>query len=75
MVDRRVRSRHADRLGVAELHEREIGSFSVDELTEFRGRFGLPIERDLQYRPATIRAIAYGRDGHVRWGTPRSGAE
>jgi hypothetical protein len=39
--------------GVAELHERETGPFSMDELTEFRGRFGLSIERDLHYRPAT----------------------
>lgn len=52
--------------GVAELHEREIGSFSMDELVDYRGGFGLPIERDLHYAPATLRAIAYGREGYVR---------
>ena len=52
--------------GVAELHEREIGSFSMAELLAYRGRFGLPIERDLHYRPATLRAIAYQREGLVR---------
>lgn len=41
--------------GVAELTDREVGSFSMDELTAFRdSRFGLPIERDLHYTPTTI---------------------
>jgi hypothetical protein len=43
--------------GVAEIHEREVGSLSIRELVEFRGRFGLPIERDLHYRPMTIAAV------------------
>jgi hypothetical protein len=40
--------------GVAELQCREIGSFSMVELVEFRGRMGLPIERDLHYQPVSI---------------------
>ena len=43
--------------GVAEIHCREIGSFSIRELAEFRGQFGLPIERDLHFGPATIADI------------------
>ena len=33
--------------GAASLHEFELGYISLEELTAFRGRFGLPIERDL----------------------------
>lgn len=40
--------------GVAELFEREVGDFSMVELGELRGRFGLPIERDLYYKPKTV---------------------
>lgn len=43
--------------GVAELFERESGSFSMDELVEFRGVFGLPIERDLYYTPRTLAEV------------------
>jgi Protein of unknown function (DUF2958) len=46
--------------GVAEIHEREIGSFSMDELTEYRGRFGLPIERDLGWKPRSLRDVIGG---------------
>jgi hypothetical protein len=46
--------------GVAEIVEREVGSFDMDELVAFRGRMGLPIERDLHYRPQTIAAILEG---------------
>ena len=35
--------------GVAELHEKEWGSFSLKELASFRGRFGLGIERDRHF--------------------------
>ena len=35
--------------GVAELHEREMGYVNLTELEEFRGRFGLGIERDLYF--------------------------
>ena len=40
--------------GVAELHQREVGTFWLPELVEFRGRFGLPIERDLYWKPQTV---------------------
>jgi Protein of unknown function (DUF2958) len=43
--------------GAAEIHEREVGSFSMGELLEYRGRFGLPVERDLHYRPMTLAAV------------------
>lgn len=46
--------------GVAELHERECGAIWMPELVEFRGQFGLPIERDLHWRPATVGAILRG---------------
>ncbi len=42
--------------GVAELFERESGDFDLEEIVEFRGVFGLPIERDLSYR--TPRSLA-----------------
>jgi len=32
--------------GLAILHEKELGSISIDELQEFKGNFGLGIERD-----------------------------
>ena len=48
--------------GAAELQEIEVGSISMRELPEFRGQFGLPIERDLHYRPTSLEAIiAAGR--------------
>ena len=43
--------------GVAELHGREVGSFSMAEIVNFRGRFGLPIERDLHYRPVSVAEV------------------
>jgi hypothetical protein len=43
--------------GVAEIHEREIGSFYMPELVEFRGRLGLPIERDLHWKPRTMAEV------------------
>jgi DUF2958 family protein len=46
--------------GVAEIVEREVGSFGMDELVAFRGLMGLPIERDLHYRPQTITALLEG---------------
>lgn len=32
----------------------ELGSVSLDELQEFKGRFGLKIERDLHWTPCTL---------------------
>lgn len=43
--------------GVADIHCRELGSFSMQELLDFRGRFNLPIERDLHYRPTSLATL------------------
>ena len=34
--------------------EVELGYFSLAELKEIRGRFGLPIERDRHFEPCTL---------------------
>ena len=35
-------------------HERELGYFSLEELEEVRGPMGLPIERDLYFKPCPV---------------------
>ena len=40
--------------GAACIHEFELGYISLGELTAFRGRFGLPIERDLHWQPRPL---------------------
>lgn len=40
--------------GVADIFEAEMGSFSMDKIVAFRGRFQLPIERDLGWEPRSI---------------------
>jgi Protein of unknown function (DUF2958) len=40
--------------GSAHVHEYELGDFSMAELTAFRGRFGLPLERDLHWTPRPL---------------------
>ena len=42
--------------GVVDLFCREAGSFDLFEIVEFRGVFGLPIERDLHFAPMTLAA-------------------
>ena len=37
--------------------EEEWGNFSLSELTELRGPSGFPIERDLQFEPASLSRI------------------
>ena len=46
----------AERLCFGLVHglEREIGYFSLDELEAARGPLGLPIERDLHWRPCPL---------------------
>src|SRR3989339_405239 len=39
-------------------HEREFGYFILSELEEVRGPMGLPIERDLHFKPKMIEEIA-----------------
>ena len=40
--------------GAAKIHEFEYGSFSMEELVNYRGRYGLPIERDLGWKPCPL---------------------
>lgn len=42
--------------GYVEVHEGELGYFSLDELEGFRGPLGLGIERDLWWDPDTTLA-------------------
>jgi len=35
-------------------HEREFGCFSLEELESLRGRMGLPVERDLHFKPKPV---------------------
>lgn len=39
-------------------HEREFGYFLLSELEEVNGPLGLPIERDLHFKPKTLGEIA-----------------
>ena len=38
--------------------EKELGYFSLSDLKAVRGPFGLPIERDLYWKPQTLREIS-----------------
>ena len=44
--------------GLVEGHERELGYFSLSELESVRGPLGLPIERDLYFKPKPLQEIA-----------------
>jgi hypothetical protein len=44
--------------GLVEGHEKELGYFVLSELEEVRGPMGLPIERDLHFKPKTLQEIA-----------------
>ncbi len=48
--------------------EIELGYFSLAELEQARGPLGLPIERDLYYKPKTLGELqqTHERGGHVR---------
>lgn len=37
--------------------ETELGYFSLSELQTVRGRFGLPVERDLSFRPMPLSQV------------------
>lgn len=41
--------------GLVDGHERELGSFSLDELESVRGPMGLGIERDLYWTPKPLK--------------------
>lgn len=44
--------------GLVEGHEKELGCFVLSELEEVTGPMGLPIERDLYWKPKTLAEIA-----------------
>jgi hypothetical protein len=44
--------------GLVDGLEKELGYFSLSELQSVRGPLGLPIERDLYWRPKTLKEIA-----------------
>jgi len=44
--------------GLVDGHEKELGYVSLNELRSVRGPLGLPIERDLYWRPKPLREIA-----------------
>ena len=44
--------------GLVEGHEKELGYFSLSELQSVKGPLGLPIERDLYWRPQRLDQIA-----------------
>ncbi|HBG27922.1 MAG: hypothetical protein A2Y10_16505 [Planctomycetes bacterium GWF2_41_51] len=44
--------------GLVEGFEKELGYFSLKELESVRGSLGLPIERDLYFKPKTLEEIA-----------------
>ena len=43
--------------GLVEGFETELGYFSLKELEEIRGMWGLKIERDLYFKPKTLKEI------------------
>ena len=43
--------------GLVDGFEKEWGPFSMEELIAVRGRFGLPIERDLYWEPRPLSAL------------------
>ena len=40
--------------GVTHVYGPELGLISMSAIVDFRGKFGLPIERDLHYSPRTV---------------------
>jgi len=44
--------------GLVDGYEKELGYFVLSELEEVRGPMGLPIERDLHFKPKTLEEIA-----------------
>jgi len=44
--------------GLVDGHEKELGYFSLSELQSLRGPLGLPVERDLWWKPKTLGEIA-----------------
>jgi hypothetical protein len=53
--------------GIVKGFELEMGSFSLKELKEYKGKFGLGIERDLYFRPMSAKEVwdRLGRGEHI----------
>ena len=43
--------------GLVDGFEKELGYFSLSELEKVRGRLGLPIERDMYFKPKAIKEL------------------
>ena len=43
--------------GLVDGFEKELGYFSLDELEQLRGPFGLPVERDTWWKPTPLNEI------------------
>ena len=43
--------------GLVDGFEKELGYIDMEELTKFRGRLGLPIERDLYWTPKPLKEV------------------
>ena len=55
--------------GLVDGHEKELGYFSLKELQSVKGPMGLLIERDLYWKPQTLREIApelFTSETHVK---------
>ena len=50
--------------GLVDGHCQEFGYFSLSELESIRGPLGLPIERDLYFKPTPVSAFHAGFDQH-----------
>ena len=44
--------------GLVDGFERELGYFNLEELEVLRGPFGLPVERDLYFKPTSLAELA-----------------
>ena len=49
--------------GLVDGFERELGYFSMNELVAIRGKFGLPLERDLHWKPRSLKDCAINATG------------
>jgi len=43
--------------GICQIHEKEFGYVSIDELSEYKGTFGLGIERDRYFSPTSLEVL------------------
>ncbi len=48
--------------GLVDGFEKELGYFDMAELVAHRGRFGLPLERDLYWKPQALNSLQYGEE-------------